>query len=424
MSHHYDRCPSRGKEVKFKRSLRQSAMDRWQPAGRKLVSPEGKWNDVIVLCAANYYDGIKLADQHMAEHMSRLGPILYVDPPLSRLTPVRNPKFADTLNGPRLQVLSPSLARLTPVVLPGPSRPGITPITSALVRRYMRKSVAALGGSVKAVVSAWPQYPVLGACGEDMRVYWAQDDFVGGAALLGLNAKSLSRRERQVAADADLIVAANPLVAETWRDRGFDPVLIPYGADTAAYSAVETSMRPSDVRLEPPIAGFVGHINDRIDLRLLETVADRGRSLLLVGPVSPAFASQRWDALRRRPNVCWVGPKSFDALPGYLRLLDVGLVPYRDSAFNRGSFPLKTLEYLAAGRGVVTTDLPASRWLATSLIVIASEPRAFADMVDRMITTPRTPAILAQRQDFAAAHSWEIRAAELYRVISEGSAER
>jgi teichuronic acid biosynthesis glycosyltransferase TuaH len=31
-------------------------------------------------------------------------------------------------------------------------------------------------------------------------------------------------------------------------------------------------------------------------------------------------------------------------LPGYLRMMDVGLVPYRDSPFNRGSFPLKTLE--------------------------------------------------------------------------------
>jgi len=56
--------------------------------------------------------------------------------------------------------------------------------------------------------------------------------------------------------------------------------------------------------------------------------------------------------------VRWVGPQPYGALPGYLRLMDVGVVPYRDSAFNRGSFPLKTLEYLAAGRGVVATD----RW--------------------------------------------------------------
>ena len=84
-------------------------------------------------------------------------------------------------------------------------------------------------------------------------------------------------------------------------------------------------------------------------------------------------------------------------------MLDVGVVPYRDSPFNRGSFPLKTLEYLAAGRAVVATDLPAVRWLATDLISVATTPPAFADQVDRFLAQPRTPDMLARRQTFATA---------------------
>ena len=49
----------------------------------------GQWDGLIVLCAANGYDGIKLADVHLAEHLSRLAPVLYVDPPMSRLTATR-----------------------------------------------------------------------------------------------------------------------------------------------------------------------------------------------------------------------------------------------------------------------------------------------------------------------------------------------
>jgi glycosyltransferase involved in cell wall biosynthesis len=373
-----------------------------------------QWDDLIVICAVNSYDGVKMADVHLAEQLSRLAPVLYVDPPISRLTPARHPEVAQALRGPRLRLQRPGLARLTPVVQPFPSRRGATGVTSALIRRYLSRATVRLGGRVRAVLSAWPLYPVFGSCAEQICAYWAQDDYVGGAALLRLNAALLDRRERQVAANADLIVASSPVVADTWRGRGMDPVLVPFGADVDVYFKVEQAPLPADVGLPSPIAGFVGHINGRTNLRLLEDIADRGRSLLLVGPKDPAFEPERFDALRRRRNVRWVGPKPFNALPSYLRLVDVGVVPYRDSAFNRSSFPLKTLEYLAAGRAVVSTDLPATRWLATDLVCIAQEPRAFADHVDRLLGVPRTALIVARRQAFAAQHSWARRAADIY----------
>jgi len=376
------------------------------------------WDGLIVLCAANNYDGIKMGDWHLAQHLSRLAPVLYVDPPMSLLAPVKDPECADALRGPWLRLQEPRIARLTPVVQPFPSRRGIAGITSALTRRHIRGATARLGGQVRAVISGWPQYPVFDTCGEQVRVYWAKDDFVGGAALLGLNAKMLEGRERRIAASADLLVAASPVVADTWRGRGLNPILVPFGTDVDAYLGVEHAPLPTDVGLPGPVAGLVGRINNRTDLRLLEAIADRGRSLLLVGPRDPAFEPERFDALVRRRNVRWIGPRPFDALPSYLRLIDVGVVPYRDSPFNRSSFPLKTLEYLAAGRAVVATDLPAIRWLATDLISIATGPTSFADQVDHLLYQPRTTAVLVRRRAFAARHSWARRAAEIHGVIT------
>jgi teichuronic acid biosynthesis glycosyltransferase TuaH len=381
------------------------------------------WNDLLIICAANSYDSIKVADQHMAEQLSRLAPVLYVDPPLSRLTPARNPELSQAVAGPRLRVLAPGLARLTPVVQPFPSRPGIAPLTAALAARHIRRSVSVLGGRVRALISAWPLYPVFGSGGERVRVYWAQDDFVGGAALMGLNPRQLDATERKVAARSDLLIAANPTVADTWRDRGHHPVVIPFGADVTAYGDVDHAPLPPDVSMRGPVAGFVGQINSRTDLRLLEAVADSEVSLLIVGPVNPAFEPERFSSLRQLPNVRWVGPKPFAALPGYFRLMDVGLVPYRDTPFNRGSFPLKTLEYLAAGRAVVATDLPAIRWLDTDLISVATTPALFADLVRHRATEARTPALIARRQRFAGEHSWARRAAAIDAAINtaEGS---
>lgn len=376
----------------------------------------GEWDGLVVLCAVVGYNDMKMSDWHLAKHLSSFVPVLYVDPPMSPFTPARNPETASPLDRPRLRLESPGLARLTPVVQPFPCRPGTTSITSALTRRHLRRAIARLGGRVQAVISGWPQYAVFGSCEEQVRIYWAKDDFVGGAALLGLNAKVLDTRERRVAASADLLVASNPVVADTWRSRGLPALLVPFGTDAEAYLGIEHVPLPSDVGLPGPVVGFIGRINDRTDMRILESIACRGRSLLLVGPKDPAFEPQRFDALRRRCNVRWVGMKTFDALPGYLRTIDVGIVPYRDSQFNRGSFPLKTLEYLAAGRAVVSTDLPAIRWLATDLICIA-EPGSFADEVDRQLATPRTAALMAQRQEFAARHSWSRKAAEIYEAV-------
>lgn len=385
--------------------------------------PGRQWDGLIVLCAANNYDGTKMADWHLAEHLSRLAPVLYVDPPMSALAPVRHPEAVSALPRPRLRLERPGLARLTPVVQPFPFRRGTAGLTGALARGYLRRAAAQLGGRIQAVISGWPQYPVFGSCGEQIRAYWAKDDFVAGADLLGFNARLLDERERQVAAGADLVLAASPVVADIWRSRGLDPLLVPFGTDVDAYAEIERAPLPSDVWLPSPVVGLVGRFNDRTDLRLLEAIADRGRSLLLVGPKDPAFEPQRFEALLRRRNVRWVGQKPFDALPGYLRLIDVGLVPYRDTAFNRASFPLKTLEYLAAGRAVVATDLPAIRWLATDLVCIAMGPTSFADQVDRLLAEPRTPASLAGRRAFAAGHSWSLRAAEIHAAISAGQRE-
>jgi teichuronic acid biosynthesis glycosyltransferase TuaH len=387
-----------------------------------------EWDDLIVLCATAQYDAMPMGDWHLARELARLAPVLFVDPPMSRLTPRRRPEAATAVMRPRLTVVGPRLARLVPVVQPGPSRAGLVHLSTELTRRYLRRATTALGGQVSAVISGWPLYPVHGACRERVSVYWAKDDFVGGAALLGESARLLEVRERRVAFAADLVVAANPLVAQTWERRGLDPLLIPFGADTAAYEQVDEAPLPAELQLPPPVAGFVGRLNSRTDLALLEAIAVDGQSLLLVGPKDPGFEPERFVALTARPNVRWVGPKPFEVLPSYLRVIDVGLVPYRDSAFNRGSFPLKTLEYLAAGRPVVATDLPATRWLlmqagdraaggGPALISVADGPAGFAAQARRLGTGPRTAQAMASRREFAGRHSWANRAKQVHSSI-------
>ena len=99
----------------------------------------------------------------------------------------------------------------------------------------------------------------------------------------------------------------------------------------------------------------------------------------------------------------------FEKLPSYFKWIDVGITPYADSEFNRASFPLKTLEYLAAWKPVVSTDLPAAHWLATDLIEVA-DWRTFGETVRRLALQPIDLGVVRNRVDFAGQHSWDKRA--------------
>lgn len=386
----------------------------WWPRDRSLDAR--RWDHLVVVCGGTSWDGIRFPDQHIAERLSAYAPVLYVDPPISPLTPRRQPHLAASLRGPRLRRIGPSLARLTPVVPPGKERPGMKVLTTALARQALRHAARRLGGDVRAVVVASLD-PMFGVCDEATAVLYGTDDFVAGAELMGVPSERLRRHEQRRLDEADLVVACSPALLDKWAARGVNPVFVPNGVDEALFARTDEVPPADDIGLRPPIAGFVGHLSDRIDLRYLEAVAERGHSLLLVGPRQPTFALQRVTDLLARPNVEWTGPRPFADLPRYLARMDVGLVPYADSEFNRGSFPLKTLEYLAGGRAAVTTDLPSFRWLETDLVTITGDPDAFADAVSAALRAPRTPEIVERRRAFAAEHGWSRRAAQFAGIL-------
>ena len=75
-----------------------------------------------------------------------------------------------------------------------------------------------------------------------------------------------------------------------------------------------------------PRLGFFGVIDERFDIDLLARTADLRPywQFVMIGPVvkiDPAI-------LPKRPNIHWLGGKSYDELPAYLSGWDVGLMPF------------------------------------------------------------------------------------------------
>jgi teichuronic acid biosynthesis glycosyltransferase TuaH len=376
---------------------------------------QGSRDELIVYFATGWWDGPAGSDKQLAGALTKYGPVLYVDPPISALTRLRKPHHASVTAGPRLRVHTPRMAQLITLVTPGMTKPILRHLQVPLIQRAVNAAIARLygrGNRVAALVSsrvdeAWSDVPAR------RRLLFVTDDLIAGAEMLGLPRERLIRAERVALRGADAVAVVSPGLQERYARDGFAATLVPNGCAPEVFADVDRAPLPDDVSLTGPIAGFVGFVNDRIDLALLEAVADTGCSLLVVGALGDGFTSERFMALTRRPNVCWTGPRPYAQMPSYLRLIDVGLTPYVDNAFNRASFPLKTLEYLSAGRAVVATPLPATTWLGTDLVATADTPQRFADQVKEALAASRTDALVARRRAFAELHSWERRAEQI-----------
>jgi glycosyltransferase involved in cell wall biosynthesis len=382
---------------------------------------DGSRSDLVVYFSGSRWDGPPGHDRRMAEALSRFRPVLFVDPPVSALTRFNHPELGELLRRPRLRLHTSRLAHLVTQVVPGFSRPGIHRLVPPMVGRATRRAIRGLYGSTSgeplaAVICSRFENPGRPLPAQ-RRVFYVTDDLVAGAEMVGLERDWLLRQEARSLRQADAVAVVSEAIQDRYAQDGFSTTLIPNGCQPDAYAEVDRAPLPAGVDLPGPVVGLLGHINERLDLTLLEAVADTGCSMLVVGPVAPGYDATRFLSLTRRPNVCWVGPKPYSEMSSYLRLIDVGLTPYADNAFNRASFPLKTLEYLAAGRGVVATPLPAVTWLGTDLVSTAATPGEFAARVRDALAVPRTGELAARRQAFAREHGWDRRAEQLAELL-------
>ena len=128
------------------------------------------------------------------------------------------------------------------------------------------------------------------------------------------------------------------------------------GVDLAHYAKArdpETQIPAVIASLPRPILGYFGVIDERLDYELIESLArafDSG-SVVMIGPyakVDPA-------TLPMRPNLHWLGQRDYADLPAYTKGFDACLRPFALNDATENINPTKTLEYMAAGKPVIST---------------------------------------------------------------------
>jgi UDP-galactopyranose mutase len=234
--------------------------------------------------------------------------------------------------------------------------------------------------------------------------------------------------ERRLLAQADLVFTGGYSLYEAKRDRHPSVHPFPSSVDVAHFGAARTAgIDPADqASFGKPRLGFYGVVDERMDLGLLEALADARPewSIIIVGPV----VKINHDDLPRRASIYYLGGKSYTELPNYLRGWDVALMPFAINEATRFISPTKTPEYLAGGLPVVSTPIRdvIRHYGDVAAVKIADTPETFIAACDEVLAMAATPQVWLPEVDRLLADiSWDstfARMDALIRVASERNA--
>ena len=120
-------------------------------------------------------------------------------------------------------------------------------------------------------------------------------------------------------------------------------------------------------------------------------------------------AERLWRKCAALPNVHVMGHRPHDRIPDYLRHMDVNAMVYRtsDGGWWSEIFPLKSFEYLAAGRPIVSAPVVSLAGFSASMAFAATADEWIVAiehaLTDGGVGTERS------RRAVAAANTWEHR---------------
>jgi glycosyltransferase involved in cell wall biosynthesis len=200
----------------------------------------------------------------------------------------------------------------------------------------------------------------------EVLVYDVMDDlasFKGAPAALRFLQQQALRR-------ADVVFAGGRSLHRSVASHRPDAHLFPSGVEPEHYAVAGGDGR-AGVR---PVAGYVGVIDERIDLELISELASAlpNWEIRLVGPVVKIDET----TLPRAGNITYRGAQPYELLPQIMAAFDVGLMPFELNEATASISPTKTLEYLAAGLPVVSTRVP-------DVVAEYGDEVALADDADR-----------------------------------------
>jgi UDP-galactopyranose mutase len=280
--------------------------------------------------------------QHVLSRLARQRPVHVIEEPVFDAT---GPRWEHTQPHENLTVSIPH----TPV-----QEFGFSPKQCDAISPLLRELTSSRGITE---CDAWTYTPLAFSLIESLRpkvvVYDCMDEL---SAFLNAP-EELVRMEQSLMRRADLVFTGGPSLFASKRSRHSRVYCFSSSVDSEHFrrGVIEQTEPEVQKSLPHPRLGYFGVIDERIDLELIEKLADARPdcSIVMVGPIvkiDPAMAP-------RRANIHYFGKQEYADLPSFVKGWDVCLMPFAMNDATRYISPTKVLEYMAAGKPIVSTPI-------------------------------------------------------------------
>jgi len=360
------------------------------------------------------WDFVWQRPQQILSRLAEHRPVLFVEEPI----------FLDDLSSSKLDITVPhaNVFRAVPR-LPGIFRDdyerGIAEI------RGLVQNAILPGGELQRTFNnpiQWFYSPftapaMLGAFNEVAVVYDCMDEL----SQFRFAHPDLVRRERLLLANADVVFTGGYKLYESKRRYHDNVHFFGCGVDNRHFGKArqpETAVPADIASLPEPVFGYFGVIDERIDYDLVRTLAESrpDASVVMVGPVVKVDPA----TLPKASNIHWLGQRDYSALPGYVKGFTVCLMPFALNEATEFINPTKTLEYMAAGKPIVSTAVADVVRNFTPVVSVAGSAREFVALTNQAAVNPDR-SLVAQGIEMAANASWDSIVGKMRKLISEVS---
>ncbi|MDQ2779834.1 MAG: glycosyltransferase [Pseudomonadota bacterium] len=341
--------------------------------------------------------------QHLLTRLASRYRVIVLEEPVHDSGPAR---LVSESPAPGVEVLRPH----TPIGVPGFAAEQL-----ALIGPLLQRALAERGVAEPLVWFYTPMaLPLLQGLQPRAVVYDCMDElsaFRGAPPALGRLEAELLRR-------ADLVLTGGPSLYEAKRGRAAKVLCVPSSVDAAHFAppgadsttgaddAWATQAEHVQSAIASPRLGFFGVIDERMDLALVDQLAvhDAAWQVVMAGPVVKIDPAQ----LPQRPNLHWLGQQPYALLPRLVASWQVCLLPFALNESTVFISPTKTLEYLAAGKPVVSTAVRDVGVLYGNGVQIADDAAGFIAACSAALneSTETRMARLATGAALVASGSW------------------
>ena len=356
------------------------------------------------------WDFVWQRPQQILSRLARTRPVLYVEEPV----------FLDDTRMGTLEIMQPhaNLYRAVPR-LRGELRTQYD--DAARLTRAMVQALIGEGGQFAGVFDnalQWfytpmPAPTMLGAFGEVGVVYDCMDEL----SQFRFAPPELVESESILLERADVVFTGGRKLFDSKSRHHPNVHFFGCGVDADHFAKARSDATAVAVELRDlprPILGYFGVIDERLDYALIDRLADSfdNGSIVFVGPVVKVDQAE----LPQRSNIHWLGQRPYERLPEYVKGFDVCLMPFALNAATEYINPTKTLEYMAAGKPIVSTPV----WDVVRNFTPIVEVATSSEFVYAVTTALRMePSRLEAGIVRAQRSTWESTVADMDRLLAD-----